>query len=742
MGKKCCVTGCEGNYNNGTKASVYRFPQNPAEKERWRKSIPRDNIPTHPDTVVCAAHWPRNFEYIVVRKKIRPKNPPSKFDEVKPSMIPTPPPKPRTTKKAHASNRNILPDELASFVESDKLDFPQLQALSINQDRFKGIVMSYIIEDVVHLQSELFSGGVPMFLIKIHENLRFETFHFGIKCYIPSLSKNYITVLDTWSKLEECIRYLRTKEMDHQQTVIQDQMHVMTPAKVGMTLYGPEVIVRAFEYFATSRTLYKRLRKDLKLPSETTLTRITSKVASVPENSFLNKIFKTLEGNQKLCILLHDEIYIKKMLLLHGGTIFGRAINDPSSLAKTILGIMIVCLYGGPKFLSKMIPLSKLDAKFLMTQVNPTVEAIDNAGGKVKAIISDSNRVNQSFFKNYETVPDKPWLTKDGKYLLFDNTHLLKCIRNLWLTEKTRQLQYDDNGIIRIAKWDHLTTLYNLEKEAGAIVKMSNLDEIAIKPKPIERQKVTTCLKVFCERTHIALLNHPGMGQVSGIEDTAIFIKKVLDWWKIVNVKGLGAGVRHNNELEDVIRDPSDTRLDYLKKFGDMSLKMMPKKQGQRVRQLSKDTAKNIHHTCYGLVDLCKHLLSTSHDYVCLGKFTTDYLEKEFGKLRQGSGGTYFISAQQVLEKLHIKQSSLLMSLNIDVDEFNVESGHQCSSCSYLLCEEGAEVFDNLAELELSIPDETKMSLVYIAGYVTRNDPELSEKPATGTYNFLFSKIW
>ena len=259
-------------------------------------------------------------------------------------------------------------------------------------------------------------------------------------------------------------------------------------------------------------------------------------------------------------------------------------------------------------------------------------------------------------------------------------------------------------------------------------------------PKPIERQKVITCLKVFCERTHIALLNHPGMGQVSGIEDTAIFIKKVLDWWKIVNVKGLGAGVRHNNELEDVIRDPSDTRLDYLKKFGDMSLKMMPKKQGQRVRQLSKDTAKNIHHTCYGLVDLCKHLLSTSHDYVCLGKFTTDYLEKEFGKLRQGSGGTYFISAQQVLEKLHIKQSSLLMSLNIDVDEFNVESGHQCSSCSYLLCEEGAEVFDNLAELELSIPEETKMSLVYIAGYVTRNDPELSENQLLELTTFYFQK--
>ena len=36
-------------------------------------------------------------------------------------------------------------------------------------------------------------------------------------------------------------------------------------------------------------------------------------------------------------------------------------------------------------------------------------------------------------------------------------------------------------------------------------------------------------------------------------------------------------------------------------------------------------------------------------------------------------------------------------------------------------------MFDNLPALESSVPSETKMSLVYIAGYITRKDPELSE---------------
>ena len=55
MVKKCCVKDCRGNYDDGKKTSVFRFSQDPNENERWRKPIPRDNIPESNDTVVCAA---------------------------------------------------------------------------------------------------------------------------------------------------------------------------------------------------------------------------------------------------------------------------------------------------------------------------------------------------------------------------------------------------------------------------------------------------------------------------------------------------------------------------------------------------------------------------------------------------------------------------------------------------------------------------------------------------------------
>ena len=129
-----------------------------------------------------------------------------------------------------------------------------------------------------------------------------------------------------------------------------------------------------------------------------------------------------------------------------------------------------------------------------------------------------------------------------------------------------------------------------------------------------------------------------------------------------------------------------------------------------------------MHSTCKGVVDLTKDLLSNCHyEYVCLGRFTTDPLEKEFGKLRQGSGATYFINVQQITEKIRICKASLLLSLSVDVEDIeNIIPGHSCSCCSYTMDEKASSVFDNLPQLEESIPDDAKSSLVYIAGYVVQ----------------------
>ena len=71
---------------------------------------------------------------------------------------------------------------------------------------------------------------------------------------------------------------------------------------------------------------------------------------------------------------------------------------------------------------------------------------------------------------------------------------------------------------------------------------------------------------------------------------------------------------------------------------------------------------------------MAKHLLQTNRSrYVLLRKLTTNPLENSFRKLRQGSGGTYFINAQQILEIVNFMKTKVLFTLNLDVSGLNSE---------------------------------------------------------------------
>ena len=348
--------------------------------------------------------------------------------------------------------------------------------------------------------------------------------------------------------------------------ILMQQIHEMSSKSVvADTVYSPAMIVREFMYFATLRALYRRICKDFQLPSVSTLTRFTSAVSKIDDEEFVFCVFAQLDDEQKLTLILHDEIYVKKMQLYSGGGLFGKSVDNPSELARTLLGIQVISLKGGPDFLSKMVPFSKLTAKLVHDQVLNTKSAIESSNGAVAAIICDGNRTNQAFMKLFTVQnKDKPWLTIDGTFLIFDFVHLIKCLRNLWYTEKCGELQYNDDGIIRIAKWNHLAMLFELEKES--LVSLSELNQVAIAPRPIERQKVGLALRVFSEKTAVALKIHPDITEST--EDTVIFIRKVVKLWKILNVRSKGEDKRFNDPYRAAITDVNDERLNFIEEFG------------------------------------------------------------------------------------------------------------------------------------------------------------------------------
>ena len=83
------------------------------------------------------------------------------------------------------------------------------------------------------------------------------------------------------------------------------------------------------------------------------------------------------------------------MLLYHGGTLLAKATDHTQSHTKTLLGVMISCMLGGPTFFSKMLPTAKLNLHFFMKTYK---DAINQSSGGVKSVTWDDNRNKQVFF--------------------------------------------------------------------------------------------------------------------------------------------------------------------------------------------------------------------------------------------------------------------------------------------------------------------------------------------------------
>ena len=126
-----------------------------------------------------------------------------------------------------------------------------------------------------------------------------------------------------------------------------------------------------------------------------------------------------------------------------------------------------------------MIPVCHLDASFLFEQVCYLINSSKSSNRKVISVICDGNRTNQASL-NFERVEEKPLLTKCGIFLLLDYVHLLKNIRNNWITKKTQELHFENDQNIT-AKWSDLKCIFDFKKDQ--LIKLSRLNFGSYTPK-------------------------------------------------------------------------------------------------------------------------------------------------------------------------------------------------------------------------------------------------------------------
>ena len=133
---------------------------------------------------------------------------------------------------------------------------------------------------------------------------------------------------------------------------------------------------------------------------------------------------------------------------------------------------------------------------------------------------------------------------------------------------------------------------------------------------------------------------------------------------------------------------------------------MQTKRVCQRIQTFTTKTAHALSHILRGLVDVTKYLLQSGHDFVMLGDFSSDQLERAFSKLRQGSWRCLLYNSAARFGKAQHSKYKILLQL--DVNFIDVTDGHLCSGCNRNLTDKECEIFDNLTNLEASLSEDNE----------------------------------
>ena len=148
-----------------------------------------------------------------------------------------------------------------------------------------------------------------------------------------------------------------------------------------------------------------------------------------------------------------DEIHMKSGSHFQGKYVLGFAANiETPTPATDMLAIMVNPSFGKPKFIARLLPVKNMTAEFLYAEIQKVLEMIHEVSGHVFSLMSDDLSVNQKVYKMYHekfqsvnvAAVNHPFKneTFDSLYTIHDPVHLLKNIRNNWITEKSQRLDF------------------------------------------------------------------------------------------------------------------------------------------------------------------------------------------------------------------------------------------------------------------------------------------------------------
>lgn len=111
-------------------------------------------------------------------------------------------------------------------------------------------------------------------------------------------------------------------------------------------------------------------------------------------------------------------------------------------------------------------------------------------------------------------------------------------------------------------------------------------------------------------------------------------------------------------------------------------------------------------------------------------------MENALGKLIQGSRGTYFITIQNMIEKLLIEKSKFFLQIKGDISNFLYANWNGCECCGYSINKELYDALNKLLDLENAISKDLKIPLLYIDLFIAWKYGDYSKSMLLNDTNF------
>lgn len=754
---------CKGNYDSEEeKVSVYCFPKDETEKQKWIDALPNIINRVTPHIGICSKHWPLDAPFIKIRRYLRPQHPPTIFPGCPTTMLrqTVPSSSRQVDERGISSSSRGERDEADAFEKQDRLpknwnDFVDfISSHPIIAENDLTVVNKCGVLKLMHLQDNEID-----YIITISQDFKLKAMRSNTPVNVRDLL-GFQWELTRCSQLEAIICRTRLKELCHENEVsafvnkmkhgnvavnehilhkhyfLMEQLELMNTPK-NSRRYSSLVMKASMQLFLRSRNAYSCSRNILTLPHPDTIRSYFGCFGHVGSDnearSTVTAVLSTLSGLQKHCCLLFDEIYINPSFRFRGGHIVGEAADNPQKPARTVLAVMLKPMMSSECFVIRLIPIFSLTGDFLFQQLCLALQIVQGCGGKVLAMVCDNATTNRKCYKKFRKGSES-WLgfnphdPSRDLHLLFDSVHLMKCVRNNWINEKCQQLKLELPTKTIVGKWSDIVDLY--KNDSLNIARRTTLKRSSCFPSLLERQKVSLVFDVFNEKTVAALV-------MDGKSETAEVVDFFFRLWKFLNCKNPHLHLY----LNDPDRSPFSSVLDARFQTMEVAVNVLQKMKCEekiRIQSLTSSTRDAFVQTLTGLHRLGKRLLNdTACQYVMFGIFQTDPVESEFSAYRQLSGGNFYISVEEILSSAHLRRLELFDRL--EIDHISCESENLC--CTSAFTDDENLLFDSVAQKVESISLSEKSALFYISGYVAfklkiSRDPQMNEPPFTEESEF------